>query len=142
MQTITHNVQEVLGGKFLPTPLVLSQDPSLLNPKDKSDKSKLCDFYKSSALQHLRPKGYDKCLALPYDLYCPSSLLDDGDYVCPCNECQTICTIKELLKFHLKATQHHSYGDTEIDVKSDEVVCDEQNMEIDFRLIVRKWKPV
>ena len=29
-----------------------------MNPKDKSDKSNFCDFYKSSALQHLHPKGY------------------------------------------------------------------------------------
>ena len=118
-------------GKFLPTPLVLFKGPSLLNPKDKSDKSKFCDFYKSSALQHLRSKGYDKCLALPYDLYCPSSLLDDGDYVCPYNKCQKSCTTKELLIFHLEATQHHSYGDTEIDVESDEVVCDEPDMDIE-----------
>ena len=51
------NVQEVLGGKFLPTPLVLSQGPFLLNPKDKSDKSKLCDFLQEFCSPALTAEG-------------------------------------------------------------------------------------
>ena len=75
------NVQEVLGGKFLPAPLALTGGPS--------------------------PKAYKQCVKLPYDLYCPSTKVDDAEYVCA--HCKKICTTKELLKFHLRSTQHHSF---------------------------------
>ena len=101
------NVQEVLGGKFLPAPLALTGGPSLVDPKKKSEKPKICGFYESLALQHLRPKAYKQCVKLPYDLYCPSTKVDDAEYVCA--HCKKICTTKELLKFHLRSTQHHSF---------------------------------
>ena len=63
------NVQEILSGKFLPTPLVLNSGPSLLDPTDKNEKCKIATFYKSFALRHLRPHGYRDCDVLPYDLY-------------------------------------------------------------------------
>ena len=56
---------------------------------------------------------------------------DDVDYVYPYYKCRKICTKKELLKFHLKTTQHHSYDDTVISVERDKEVCDEQDMGIE-----------
>ena len=100
-------VQEVLGGKFLPPPLALESGASLIDPRKKSEKDKLCGFYKSLALKHMRPKKYKLCGQLPFDLYCPSVKIDDPDLFCP--HCKKICTTKALLKFHLRATQHHSF---------------------------------
>ena len=51
-------VRYVLGGKCLPTPLALTSGPSLVDLKKKSEQSKLCGFYESLALKHMRPKGY------------------------------------------------------------------------------------
>ena len=93
------NVQEVLVGKFLPAPLVLTGDP-----KKKSEKQINCGFYESLALQQLHPKAYKQCVKLPYDLYCPSTKVDNAEYVCA--HCKKICMTKELLKFHLRSTQH------------------------------------
>ena len=97
------NVQEILGRKFLPTPLVLSKDSSLPNHKDKGAKSKFRDFYKSSALQHLCPKGYEQYITLSSDLDCPSAVPDDEDSVFTYYKHRKICTTKELLKCYLKA---------------------------------------
>ena len=52
------NVHDVLHRRYLPTPIVLNSDPSLLDPTDKSEKFKIADFYKSFTLLHLRPIGY------------------------------------------------------------------------------------
>ena len=41
-------------------------------------------------------------------LYCPSSENNDPKYVC--GYCRKICTTKDLIKLHLKATQHNSYA--------------------------------
>ena len=38
----------------------------------KHETQKISGFYQSLALQHLRPKSYEKCMKLPYDLHCPS----------------------------------------------------------------------
>ena len=114
------NVQEILSGKFLPTPLVLNSGPSLLDPTDKNEKCKIATFYKSFALRHLRSHGYRDCDVLPYDLYCPSTDISNYDYVCPYIKCQKICTTKELLKLHLKATLHHSYGNSTNEEKTQE----------------------
>ena len=79
----------------------------LVDSKKKSEKQKICGFYESLELQHLRPKAYKQCVKLPYDLYCPSTKVDDAEYVCAHRK--KICTTKELLKFHLRSTQHHSF---------------------------------
>ena len=55
----------------------------------------------------MRPKNYKYVTKLPYDLYCPSVNVSDVQYVC--TYCKKICTTKQLLSLHLKATQHHSY---------------------------------
>ena len=96
-------VQEVLGGMFLSPPLAFASGPSLGDPKNKSETTKLSDFYKSLALKHMRPTMYKLCDALPFDLYCPSVKIDDPEYVCA--YCRKICTTKALLKLHLRATQ-------------------------------------
>lgn len=101
------NIQNVLKGKFLPTPLSFGKGATLLDPKKKDEKTRLRGLYESLALQHLRPPNYPLCEQLPYDLYCPSSKDNDPEYVCA--YCRKICTTKALLKIHLKATLHHSY---------------------------------
>ena len=58
----------------------------------------------------MRPKKYKYVTKLPYDLYCPSVNVSDVQYVC--TYCKKICTTKQLLSLHLKATQHHSYEDS------------------------------
>ena len=54
----------------------------------------------------MRPTLYKNCGKLPFDLYCPSAKIDDPNYCCA--YCKKICTTKELLKLHLRATQHHA----------------------------------
>lgn len=51
------NVQEILRGKFLPTPLALFGGSYLINPSKKGETQKICGFYEGLALQQLRPKG-------------------------------------------------------------------------------------
>ena len=114
------NVQDVLRSKFLPTPIVLNSEPSLLDPGEKGEKCKIADFYKSLALRHLRPKGYKQCDVVPYDLYCPSVAISNPDYVCPYVRCQRIFTTKELQKLHLKATQHHSFHNEISDIAAND----------------------
>ena len=109
-QPMRSNVQEVLGGKVLTSTFSsLSGGPYLIDPCKKDETQKISGFYQSLALQHLRPKGYEKCMKLPHDLYCPSMEANNADYVCPYILCKKICTTKELLLYHLKATQHHAY---------------------------------
>ena len=74
-QPVRSNVQEILGGKFLPAPLALSGGLYLIDLCKKDETQKISGFYQSLALQHLRPKGYEKCMKLPYDLYCPSTFI-------------------------------------------------------------------
>ena len=68
--------------------------------KSKKVKHKtICGFYEGLALQQLRAN--EKCMKLPYDLYCPSKTVNIAEEVCP-NACfKKICKTKELLKFHL-----------------------------------------
>ena len=47
-------------------------------------------------------------MKLHYDRYCPSTTVDSAEYVYPNARCEKICTIKELLEFHLRATHHQS----------------------------------
>ena len=47
--------------------------PDLLNPKAKFDKSKLCDFCRTYAFQHLPPKGYERC-TIPLYFQVPNSM--------------------------------------------------------------------
>ena len=77
------NVQEVVGEKFLPAPLDLSGGPYLIDPCKRDETLKISGFYQSLALKHLQPKGYEKCMKLPYDLYCPTTETNNADYVCP-----------------------------------------------------------
>ena len=75
-QPMRSNVQEVLGGKVLTSTFSsLSGGPYLIDPCKKDETQKISGFYQSLALQHLRPKGYEKCMKLPYDLYCPSTFI-------------------------------------------------------------------
>ena len=83
-QSVRSNVQEVLGGKFLPAPLALSGGPYLIDPCKNDETQKISGFYQSLVLQHLRPKDYKKCKKPPYDLYCPSTEANNADYVCRC----------------------------------------------------------
>jgi hypothetical protein len=88
---------------------LVGDDVSLTDPHQKNEKTKYLGFYECLALSHLRPLSYTGCESLPYDLYCPSVPLDDDGYVCPYKKCRKICTTKDLLSLHLRATQHHSY---------------------------------
>ena len=56
------NMQEILGGEFLPAPLALSGGLYLIDPCKRDETQKISGFDQSLALQHLRPKGYEKCL--------------------------------------------------------------------------------
>ena len=49
-QPMRSNVQEVLGGKFLPAPLALSGGPYLIDPCKKDEAQKISGFYQSLAL--------------------------------------------------------------------------------------------
>ena len=84
--------------------LSLSGGPYLIDPCKKDETQKISGFYQSLALQHLRPKGYEKCMKLPHDLYCPSTEANNADYVCPYILYKKICTRKELLLYHLFRT--------------------------------------
>ena len=64
-QPMRSNVPEVLGGKFLPAPLALSGGPYLIDPCKNDETQKISGFHQSLALQHLRPKGCEKCMKLP-----------------------------------------------------------------------------
>ena len=71
----------------------------------------------------MRTKRYKDCSILPYDLYCPSVKIDDPEYCC--TYCKKICTMKALMKLHLRATQHHAFeiennDDDEIENDEDE----------------------
>ena len=77
----------------------------------KNDETKFLGFYESLALRHLRPSSYATCESLPYDLYCPSVLLDDDGYVCPNKKCRNIYTTKDLLLLHLRAVPHSFVDD-------------------------------
>ena len=92
--------------------------------------ARLLLFTKVSLYEYLRPHGYRDCDVLPYDLYCPSTDISNYDYVCPYIKCQKICTTKELLKFHLKATLHHSYGNSTNEEKTQEEEEEGQRMHI------------
>ena len=107
------NVQEVLGRKLLPAPLALSGGPYLIDQCKKDEMQKISEFYQGLAWQHPWPKGYEKCMKLLYDLYCPSTKANNADYVCPYILCKKICTMKEPLLHHLKATQPHAYEETD-----------------------------
>ena len=120
------NVQEILGGKFLPAPLPLSGGLYLIDPCKKDETQKISGFYQSLALQHLRPKGYEKCIKLPYDLYCPSTEGNNVNCVCPYILCKKICTTKELLLYHIKATQHHAFEETDMISIEDDMHEDEE----------------
>ena len=61
-QPVRRNMQEVLGGEFLPAPLALSGNPCLIDPCKRDKTQKISEYDQSLALQHLRPKGYEKCL--------------------------------------------------------------------------------
>ena len=62
------NVQEVIGGKFLPAALALPACPYLIGPCKRDETQNNSGFYQSLALEHLQPKGYEKYMNLPYDL--------------------------------------------------------------------------
>ena len=81
------NVQTVLQGQFLPTPLVFAKGGTLMNPQDKNENNKCAGFYKCLALRHMRPSSYEDCEFLPFDLYCPSTPIDTTDYLYPYNKC-------------------------------------------------------
>ena len=104
---LSTNIQKVLKGGFLPTPLAFGKGATFLDPKKKNEKTKLRGFYESLPLQHLHPVNYNLCEQLLYNLYCPSS--KDNDHQNVCAYCRKICTTKTLLKLHLKATQPNSY---------------------------------
>ena len=56
----------------------------------------------------------------------------------PYIKCKKICTTKVLLKIHLKATQHHSYVDEDINV--DEIADDEQEQGVDIEEMGRRFE--
>ena len=58
-------------------PLAFGKGTTLLDPKNKDEKTKLCGFYESLTLQPLCPVKYILCKQLTYDLYCPS--IKDND---------------------------------------------------------------
>ena len=68
----------------------------------------------------------EKCMKLPYDLYCPSTKASNVDYVCPYILCKKICSTKELLLNHLKATQHHAFEETDMISIEDDMHEDEE----------------
>ena len=65
-------------------------------------------------------------MKLPYDLYCPSTEGNNVNCVCPYILCKKICTTKELLLYHLKATQHHAYEETDMISIEDDMHEDEE----------------
>ena len=125
-QSMRSNVQEVLGRMFLPAPLALSSGPYLIDPCKKDETQKISGFFQSLALQHLRPKSYKKCMKLPYDLYCPPMEASNANYVCPYILFKKICTMKELLLYPLKATQHHAFKETDMISIEDDMHEDEK----------------
>ena len=114
------------GRKFLPAPLAFSDGPYLIDPCKRDEIQKISGLYHSLELQQLRPKGYEKCMKLPYDFYSPSTEANNADYVCPYILCKKICTTKELLSYHLKATQHHAYEETDMISIEDDMHEDEE----------------
>ena len=106
--------------------IFITGGPYLIDPCKKDETQKISGFYQSLPLQHLRPKSYEKCMKLPYDLYCPSTEMNNADYVCPYILCKKICTTKELLLYHLKATQHHAYEETDMISIEDDMHEDEE----------------
>ena len=95
------NANDAFHNRFLPTPIALNLDPFLVDTVDKSEKCKIVDLYP------LWPIAYTWCHAVQYDLYCPSVAISNPHYLC----ILIILTSKELLKLHLKSTQHHAYVD-------------------------------
>ena len=75
-------IQEVLGGKFLPTPLAFTAGPVLVDPAKKSEKTRIRGLFESQALQKMRPSNHKSTAMLPYDFYCPSVEIDNEEYVC------------------------------------------------------------
>ena len=92
----------------------------------KDETQKISGFFQSLALQHLRPIGYEKRMKLPYNLCCPSTGANNVNYVCPYILCKKICTTKELFLYHLKATQHYAYEETDIISTEDDIHEDEE----------------
>ena len=62
-----------------PAPLAHSGGPYPIDSCKKDETQKISRFYQSLALQHIRPKGYEKCMKLPYGLYCPSTEVNNAD---------------------------------------------------------------
>ena len=70
-------------------------------------------------------------MKLPYDLHCPFKEANNTNYVCTYILCKKICTTKELLLYHLKATQHHVYEKTDMIFIEDDVYEDgEETLDI------------
>ena len=70
-------------------------------------------------------------MKLQYNLYCPSTEANNIDYVCPYILCKEICTTKELLLYHLKATEHHAYEETDmISIEHDMHEAEEETLDV------------
>ena len=70
-------------------------------------------------------------MKLPYDLYCPSTEANNANYVCPYILRKKMCATKELLLYHLKATQHHAYEEADmISIEDDMHEDEEENLDI------------
>ena len=101
-------------------PLALSGGPYLIDPCKKDETQKISGFYQRLALQHLRPKGYKKCMKLPYYLFCPSTEANNANYVYPYIFCKKIFTTKKLLLYYLKAKEETDMISIEDDMHKDE----------------------
>ena len=51
----------------------------LIHPGKKDETQKSYRFYRGLALQQLQTKGYEKCMELPYDFYCPSTTVNSAE---------------------------------------------------------------
>ena len=70
-------------------------------------------------------------MKLPYDVYRPPIEANNADYVCSYILCKKICATKELLLYHLKATQHHAYEETDmISIEGDMYEDEEETLYI------------
>ena len=85
-------------------------------------------------MKHRRPKDYKKCKKLLYDLYCPSTEANNADYVCPCvhiYSARKYVQWKNCCLYHLKATQHHAYKETDtISIENDMHEDEEETLDI------------
>ena len=110
MTSARSDIKELIGGRFLPGPLLMKRNPQStsslglcdIGETPIKDKRIYTSLTQTMAFSHLKPKGYE-LVHLPYDMYCPSVQSKLKDSRCQLSTCFTTL---DLAKRHSMLSGH------------------------------------